>query len=68
VSLARAYLEAFELLDEDRIPPDDWRDARRISLRVSRDGRKRQVGDCIIRAICNRLNLDVLTADKRFPE
>ena len=68
VSLARAYLEEFETLDADRIPPADWREARRIALRVRRDAGRRQLGDCIIRAICNRLNLDVLTADKRFPE
>jgi len=65
--LAWAYLERFEVIDENVIPADDWRDATRIAQRVPRDGKPRQLGDCIIRAIANRLNCDVVSFDDSFP-
>lgn len=67
VKLARAYLQAFEIADEGVISERDWQDARRIAERVPRDGLRRQLGDCLIRAICNRLHLEILTAERRFP-
>jgi predicted nucleic acid-binding protein len=67
LQLARAYLGAFEIADGGTIHARDWIEARRIAERVPRDGRRRQLGDCLIRAICDRLNLEVFTAEKRFP-
>ena len=67
VQLARAYLGTFRVADKGTILDQDWVEARRIAERVPRDGLRRQLGDCLIRAICNRLKLDVLTAEKRFP-
>ena len=67
MKLARAYLDEFEIVDGGRILPDDWKVAKQIAQRILRDHSPRQLGDCIIRAICKRLNLDVLTADRRFP-
>lgn len=67
VSLARGFLSAFELVDGGRILPADWEHAKRIAGRVARDGLRRQMGDCLIRAICDRLNLSVFTFEKRFP-
>jgi len=64
---ARAYLEEFEVLDEGRVLPQDWGESKRIAARILRDRAPRQMGDCLIRAICNRLNLDVYTADIQFP-
>jgi predicted nucleic acid-binding protein len=35
--------------------------------RVPPDGSRRQMGDCLIRAIADRLNAEVLTRDAGFP-
>jgi predicted nucleic acid-binding protein len=67
MKLARAYLGEFEIVDAGRILPADWKVATQIAHRILRDRSPRQLGDCIIRAICKRLHLDVLTADRRFP-
>jgi len=67
VQLARAFLAEFHAVDEGRILPKDWEDAKRIAHRVTRTGARRQLGDCLIRAISDRLHLEVLTADRRFP-
>jgi len=67
VKLARAYLSSFTIADGGRILPQDWEQAKLIAARVNRDGSRRQMGDCLIRAICNRLHYEVFTADKRFP-
>jgi predicted nucleic acid-binding protein len=64
---ARAYLHEFHVLDEGRVLPQDWLESMRLAGRISRNGTPRQMGDCLIRAICIRLNLDVNTADSHFP-
>jgi len=64
---ARAYLGEFEIVDAGRILPADWKVAKQIAHRILRDRSPRQLGDCIIRAICNKLHLEVLAADRRFP-
>jgi predicted nucleic acid-binding protein len=68
VSLARAYLQPFDLVDEGRILEQDWDEAKRIAHRVLPDNSPRQMADCLIRAICKRLHLEVFTADRRFPD
>jgi predicted nucleic acid-binding protein len=67
VKLGRAYLPAFDIADEGSISERDWQQARRLAERVPRDGLRRQLGDCLIRAICDRLRLEVLTGERRFP-
>ena len=62
----KKYLEAEKLVDRQNIPPADCQEAQRLSQRVRRDGKRRQLGDCLIRAIANRLNFDVLTNDEGF--
>jgi predicted nucleic acid-binding protein len=64
--LAAAYLARFRVLDGGSIPNRDWEEAKRLAARVPRDGKPRQLGDCLIRAIANRLNCEVLAIDKRF--
>lgn len=64
--LARAYLGEFDVVDEGRILPRDWEKARELAERVPRDGLRRQLGDCLIRAICLRLKYDVFTHERRF--
>jgi predicted nucleic acid-binding protein len=67
LSLFRAYLEQFDIIDRGEILRDDWDLARRIAERVPRDGKPRQLGDCLIRAIAKRFRCDVITSDDRFP-
>ncbi len=65
--LFRHFLAAFTIVDDERIPPADWQEVRRLAQRVRRDGKPRQLGDCLIRAIARRLNFDVITYDSGFP-
>jgi hypothetical protein len=67
VELARAFLSGFKIADKGQILKADWEHARRIAERVPRDGLRRQLVDCLIRALCNRLNLECFTFEKRFP-
>ena len=66
LTLAQAFLSSFKIADEGEIPPKDWEESQRLAQRVPRDGKARQLGDCLIRAICNRLKLEVLTGERRF--
>jgi predicted nucleic acid-binding protein len=68
LKLTRAFLEPFEIVDEGKIPKGDWDEARRMAQRVAPEGGKRQLGDCLVRAIANRFKSDVLTQDKGFPK
>ena len=65
--LARAYLAPFRVIDDGSISNADWKLARRIAERVPRDGKPRQLGDCLIKAIATRLNHDVESLDVGFP-
>ena len=67
VRLARGFLSPFDRVDGGRILPADRAEAIRLAARVPRDGLRRQTGDCLIRAICDRLNLEVFTFERRFP-
>jgi predicted nucleic acid-binding protein len=67
LDLLRAYLEQFRVIDERKIPAQDWSKAQDYAQRVPRRGNRRQLGDCLIRAIADRLHYDVDTLDKRFP-
>lgn len=66
--LTRAFLGWFRCIDERRILPIDWEDAVRLAQRIPRQPRPRDLGDCLIRAIANRLKYDVLTFDSGFAE
>ena len=46
----------------------DWQEAIRIARRVPRNRKPRQLGDCLIRAIANRLRYKVETLDADFPK
>lgn len=67
LDLARAYLSVFEVADGGQVTADDWLCARRIAERVPRDGKPRQMGDCLVRAVAQRLTCDVISSDERFP-
>ena len=65
--LTQAYLAAFEIIDQGNIPKGDWDEAKIMAQRVAPEGGKRQLGDCLVRAMAKRLNCEVWTADRRFP-
>jgi len=51
----RAFLSPFQLLDRAEILAEDWEQAKRFAERIPKDGKPRQLGDCIIAAIARRL-------------
>ena len=61
--LADLFLGEFELLDGGTILAEDWTEAERIARRIGRKGRPRGTIDCLVRAICDRLNADLYTRD-----
>lgn len=67
LKLHRAYLQPFKMIDQRNIPAEDWRRAQETAQRVLDDGKPRQLGDCLIRAIATRFHCDVLTKDRSFP-
>ena len=68
LALHRAYLSAFAIIDEGKIPPMDWQKAQHWAQRVpdNRHVRARSLGDCLIRAIAERLHCDVLASDRWY--
>jgi predicted nucleic acid-binding protein len=66
LKLFRAYLSRFRIIDDGRVVEKDWRLASQIAARVPRDGKRRQLVDCLIRAMSDRLNFEIITRDKRF--
>lgn len=65
---ARIFLQEFHCVDEQDIPKDDWHHTLRLARRIPHHGKPRQIGDCLIRAIADRLRYDVHTADQGFPK
>ncbi|MEZ6233190.1 MAG: PIN domain-containing protein [Phycisphaerales bacterium] len=67
-----AFLDQFEVLDlaakrQRGVRAEDWTEAERLVRRVPPDGKPRHLADCLIRAIANRLGVEVLTNDAGFP-
>lgn len=68
LELTMAFLAEFPCLDNGEVVQADWEEALRIAQRVPRDGKPRQLGDCLIRAIANRFRYKVETLDENFPK
>jgi len=64
--LARSYLSEFIPIDNGNVSSEDWKQAIEYAERVPRDGKPRQLGDCLIRAIADRRGYDAFTLDTRF--
>ncbi|MGA9925599.1 MAG: PIN domain-containing protein [Isosphaeraceae bacterium] len=71
LELTEFFLAQFVIIDHRRIPPQDWKEAGRIAKRVIKRRRQanpqteqRQLGDCLIIAIANRLHYEFITDDK----
>jgi predicted nucleic acid-binding protein len=71
VALFDAYLSAFDVVDRGDVLRQDWELAEQLARRIPRNwrlhGKRRQLGDCLIRAIAKRLRYDVRSHDKGFP-
>ncbi len=67
MELGEVFLEELDCIDRGQITPEDWKEVRRLARRIPRDGRPRQLGDCLIRALANRFARDVFTPDRAFP-
>lgn len=63
LELSRAYLEEFKILDDGKILESDWQEAKRFAAWVTRDGKRRDLADCLLKAIAQRLGHDPLTGD-----
>lgn len=68
LALHRAYLSEFDVIDQRRIPATDWDKAQQLAQRVpsDREAKARNFGDCLIRAIAERLHCEVLASDRYF--
>src|SRR5438045_1938037 len=64
MGLRGAFLLPFEVIDEDRTLPEDWKEARRLAKHPGYQPRARDLGDCLLLAIAGRLNLQIMTDDK----
>jgi predicted nucleic acid-binding protein len=67
LQLTLAYLGSFQGIDHGHILPEDWKNAIRLAQRVPGKGQPRDLGDCLIRAISDRLRHIVKTHDRDFP-
>lgn len=67
LDLKRAYLARLRVVDKGTILDRDWVEGRRLAERVPVDGKPRQLGDGLIKAIANRLAYEVFSHDQRFP-
>ena len=65
--LARAFLKPFKAIDDRRTLKRDWQEALRLAGRVPANRKPRDFGDCLIKAIAQRLNHDVRTLDSGMP-
>jgi hypothetical protein len=67
LKLTCAYLGQFECVDHGHMLPKDWENAIRLAQRVPKNKKPRNLGDCLIRAIADRLHYEIKTFDKGFP-
>jgi|SRR5208337_3058368 len=65
--LARAFLKPFKAIDDRRTLERDWQEALRLAERVPANRRRRDLGDCLISAIAQRLNHEVRSLDTGMP-
>ena len=63
--LTEEFLELFPCFDTRRVLDEDWDEAKRLLKHVPSDGKARGVLDYLIRAVCNRLRLQLHTEDKQ---
>ena len=62
--LREAYLRAFKVVDDHKTLAHDWDEARRLAKHAGFQAEPRELGDCLISAISDRLNLELVTEDR----
>lgn len=62
-----AFIGEFDRVDGGHVLDVDWQRAGEIARTIGRLGRRRQLGDCLVRAIADRLRRDVITNEVDFP-
>ena len=67
MEMSKAFLSHFIVLDEGKITPEDWAEARRLAERIPRKSRPRGAIDCLIKALAIRLRCVLLTEDLGMP-
>lgn len=67
MQIAKDFLQHFQYADAGDIRSEDWKNAMSLAERIPQNQKRRQLGDCLIAAICRRLRLLVSTADVNFP-
>jgi hypothetical protein len=67
VKLAEQFLKNFTCLDKKSTTHADWDETMRQAKRIPPNGARRQLGDCLIRALAKRLHADVIAFDRSFP-
>ena len=67
VKLTDYFLDLFPLFDDGDVRREDWDAALRLARRVPFEPRPRGAVDCLIRAICQRLGLQLKTLDTGVP-
>ena len=66
MELTLVFLEQFQIVDDRRILPEDWMEARRIAKHIGPASKPRDLGDCLIDAIARRLKYDFSTTDREM--
>lgn len=66
LQLTRAFLEAFDCVDDHHVTREDWSQAIRLAQRIPYKPHPRDLGDCLIRAIADRFHYEVWTLDGKF--
>jgi predicted nucleic acid-binding protein len=66
LKLARSFLYEFVTVDKGKVTEDNWGRAMQFAARIPKDGKPRELGDCLILAIADRLKHDVQTLDRRL--
>ena len=67
VELTVFFLDLFLVFDGGEVRREDWDAALRLARRVPFEPRPRGAVDCLIRAICQRLDLELKTFDTGVP-
>ena len=65
MTLAEAYLRPFSLADRREPVARDWEEARRVAKHVGFQAARRQLCDCLITALADRLHIDVIQSEDK---
>lgn len=67
LEIVTAFLDEFELADGGQVLDQDWARAEEYANRIPLSGSARDFGDCLIRALADRLRFEIDTFDSGMP-